>query len=417
MILIRSPPWLHREGDTPGAFFNAELFERLAPGLPPHLHSGCVKFQLTSLLLVLIAFAIPSFPVHTRTTQQKNKIALTAELEENKGSFRIFLTNNSEAEFHGRLVIGIGTDSEQPEIGQIPLDLPGLDSRLLQLAGASRAGSHYLLRIFDANNAPVFFRIAPIKTVSDDTPAQIVRLFPMNAQSLVEGNEIRPAEASRAAPTRNEKAAAPVAAITDVVIKTKLLAGESENDPFKVLFEISSPHPINDASLAIALGEFKDRRAVNLVSDQSIEIKLPDEVNSDRITYRLLARDGRELAKGEVKLENLMAEDYVNVSEIRTDKGDYAFGDIAKITVLLDGRSPHGYRLEVSARDANGAIVFSDQRQCKPDRHEATQEFMIVLPRTGEAPLMFEFKIYDGETGLLFDSGEREIPVTKGGKP
>ncbi len=376
-----------------------------------------MKLHFTSLLVILIAIAIPSFPVNAQATLQKNKFALTAELEENKGSFRIFLTNNSEAEFHGRLVIGIGTDAEQPEIGQIPLDLPGLDSRLLQLAGASRAGSHYLLRIFDAGNRPIFFRIAPIKTVSDATPAQIVRLFPMNAKSLVEGNEIRTAEAAPAAPAPNDPPAAPAAAITGIAIKTKLLAGESENDPFKVLFEISSPHPIKDGSLAIALGDFQDRRAVNLVNDQSIEIKLPDEVNSDRITYRLLASDGRELAKGEVKLENLLAEDYVNVSEIRTDKGDYVFGDTAKVTVLLEGRSPHGYRLEVNARDANGAVIFSDQRQCKPDKHEATQEFTLVLPRSGETPITFEFKIYDGETGLLFDSGEREIPVTKGGKP
>ncbi len=370
-----------------------------------------VSIRLLITLILLTIFADDSYLVRARTQipSARNKLALSGEIEDNNGKFRLYLTNDSDREFRGRVIIGLGSDAEQREIGQISLTLPPLEGRLLQFGTASRTGSHYSLRILEWNDAPVFFKIAPIKTVSDATPATEVALAPIS--KFPAAGSVAPAPDSAppsAAGTEDARATG-----SEVTIKTRLLGGDTDADPFKVSFEITPLRPIRDAQLAIVMGKHNDRRAVTASRPVTIEFKLPDSPDAERISYVLTAKDGREIARGEIKLDQLMAEDYVNVSDIRTDRPGYDFGATAKVTVVLEGKSPHGYRLEVQLRDSAGSVLFTDQRQSKADKHEATQEFTIILPRNGETPLTFEFKIYDGETGLLFDSGEREIPVNK----
>ncbi|MGH9838892.1 MAG: hypothetical protein ACREEM_08920 [Blastocatellia bacterium] len=366
--------------------------------------------RLFFLLILSTTFAVGSNLVRAQAQipSAGNKLTLSGEIEDNNGKFRLYLTNDSDREFRGRVIIGLGSGAEQQEIGQISLTLPPLEGRLLQFATASRTGSHYSLRMLDWNDAPVFFKIAPIKTASDATPATEVTLAPVSKLHAEGGGLL-----VDSTPSPTAGADKPRAAGAEVTIQTRLLGGDSEADPFRIAFEITPLRPINEARLSITMGKHNDHKAVTANRPITIEFKLPDTPDAEQISYVLVARDGREIARGEIKLDQLMAEDYVNVSDIRTDRPGYDFGATAKVTVVLEGKSPHGYRLEVLLRDSAGSVLFTDQRQSKADKHEATQEFTIVLPRNGETPLTFEFKIYDGETGLLFDSGEREIPVNK----
>ena len=386
-----------------------ESLRRLAHYLLPNLQYERVINRLIILSLLTIAFAMqPALAF----SQSKTKISLAGEIEENNGNFRLYLSNNSDREFHGRAVIGIGNDTDQKEIGQLSIKLPALEAQLLQFARATTSGSHYSLRIIDENNSPIFFNIAPIKTSTDSTPATVVTLSPIGTPAS-DGKVVAAAIPPDSPLSHTAKSGEGEVPGAEVTIKPRLVAGETETDSFKVLFELTALHPIREATMSITIGKHKDRKTVNINRDLAIDFKLPDDLDTERVGYLLTAKDGREIAKGEIQLDQLMAEDYVNVSDVRTDRPSYDYGETAKLTIVLDGKSPHGYRMEVSVHDSSGMVAFTDQRQCKRDKHDATQEFTIILPRSGDPPFTLEFKIYDAETGLLFDSGERDIPINK----
>ncbi len=371
-------------------------------------------------LLVLIAlaagwrsaFAQPSNlsqnPASNSDSIVRTRPSLSGGLENNNGQFRLNLTNNAPREFRGACVIGIGNESEQKEIGQLALALPPQEITLLQLSGVAASGNQFSIKIFDQTGALVFYKIAPIRTVSDSTPAIIVTLSPVSKQSNTMISSSKSSSSNTAAAT---SANAPPL-VAEVTVKGRLLAGQSENDPFVVAFEMAATRPIYDATLAITLGKFKDRKPVSIKRDLTVEFKLPDQLDGERISYELTGKDGRVIAKGELDLGQLMAEDFVTVSDIRTDRSSYEPGESVQVTVLLEGRSPNGYRLEIQVKDGQGNSFFHDQYQAAGDNQTNTQGFTLPLPREISSPVRLEFKIYDSETGLLFDSGEREIPVS-----
>jgi hypothetical protein len=155
----------------------------------------------------------------------------------------------------------------------------------------------------------------------------------------------------------------------------------------------------------------KDKKPLSINLQSHVEFKLPDQLETETISYLLTAKDGRVLAKGELDLQQLMADDFVTVNDIRTDRSTYDPGDTARVTALIEGKSRHGYRLEVSARDGQSQSVFRDQKVVGPDDNTSSLEFTVSLPSNATTPVIFEFKIFDSETGLLLDSGEREIPM------
>lgn len=339
--------------------------------------------------------------------------SLSAGIENNNGQFRLNLTNNSPREFSGAAIIGIGDASEQREIGQLALLLLPQENKLLQLSGVYASGNQFSLKVFDRNGALVFYKIAPIKNVSDTTPAVAVTLAPVS-NAKRKNATVSSSQSSQvsAAPVINSADAAP--AIAEVTIKGRLLAGQSENDQFVVAFEMTAPRPIRGATLSITLGKFKDRKPVNIqnsLQNLTIEFKLPDQFDGERIGYELVAQNGRVIAKGELALEQLMADDVVTVTDIRTDRASYEPGETIQVTVLLEGKSPNGYRFEAQARDGQSNVIFQDQFQSGANNQINTHNFTVTLPRELAAPVIFEFKIYDNQTGLLSDSGEREIPV------
>lgn len=369
--------------------------------------------QVYICLLVSIAFATGAQFAFAQSGPNQipnpGRPSLSGGIENNNGQLRLNLTNNSPREFRGTGVIGLGGDSEQKDIGQLALALPPGETTLLQLSGVSPSGNQFSLKIFDQSGVVAFYKIAPIKHVSDSTPAIAVTLSPVSKQRDITVSSSKPSSPNAAATVNPAAVAAP--AIAEVTIKGRLLAGQSETDPFVVAFEMTAARPIYDAALSITLGKFKDRKPVSLNRNLTVEFKLPEEFDSERIGYELTAQNGRVIAKGELDLDQLMAEDFVTVADIRTDKSSYEPGESVQVTVLLEGQSPNGYRLEILVKDGQGNSVFRDQYQTNGDNQPNTQGFTVSLPREISSPVMLEFKIYDHETGRLFDSGEREIPI------
>ncbi|MBS1789924.1 MAG: hypothetical protein JST85_19530 [Acidobacteria bacterium] len=198
---------------------------------------------------------------------------------------------------------------------------------------------------------------------------------------------------------------------TQVQVKTRLLASEDGGDSFTLFFELRAQKPVNTAILAISADKLKDQKQISINLQSNVEFKLPDSLQTDKVNYILNDKDGRVLAKGELNLQKLMDDDFVSASDIRTDRTSYQSGEAVRMTVMLEGKSQSGYRVEISVRDGQSQVIFRDQKIVGKDESFNSLDFSFTLPNSVASPVAFEFRIFDAETGLLFDSGEREVPI------
>lgn len=317
--------------------------------------------------------------------------ALVGGLENAGGQLRINLTNtDSTRAFRGTAQVSLGNSSQQAAAAQLALALAPQETRLFPLSALAVSGDQYTLMIFDQAGALVFSKTAPVKRLLEGAPA---------ASS--------PAVAGAAPPTDT----APLSSESEVKVEPRLAGGERENDPFVLAFEVSSPKPITNASFNVSAKGFEQRQPVTVRGRANVEFKLPDELDDRKISFTLTEAGGRVLARGEADLDQLMLDDHVSVGEVKLDRPAYAPGESAHLVLSLQGQAQHGYRLEVTAKDGRGNIVFRDTRRGKNENGSSFQEYALPLPREAVGPVIFEFKVYHAETGMLFDSGEREIPL------
>ncbi len=289
------------------------------------------------------------------------------------------------------------------------LTLPPQETILLQLSNVTPSGEQYTLAIYDQKGARRFFRIAPLRQVSDPTPAVIVAVTPIQPQQKKASTTFNTSNTlSPQAAINNTEEFVPS---SQVQVQARLLADENATDSFILSLELRTARPINNATIAIAAGKVKANKVVSIYSQAHIEFKLPEQLETEQISYTLTGKDGRVLAKGELDLQQLMSDGAVVVNDIRTDRSAYEPGESARITVMFEGKSRHGHRLEVSAKDGQNQAIFRDQKTIGADDKADSLEFTVSIPANAQVPILFEFKIYDAETGLLFDSGEREIPM------
>jgi hypothetical protein len=387
------------------------------------------RIPISFLLLIAFVRGLSPAPVETpriysdsaQSPSQKNsnpvpgaRAQIAGGIENNNGQLRLNLTNNSTREFRGEGIIAIGDDLEKREIGQITLSIAPQETKLFQINGGYEPGPQFSLRIFDQSGALAYYKIGPIKSVSDSTPALVVTLRPVSS-SKKPGARLPTAAPSTLGAQPPPRAEEPPV-VAEVTITGRLLADRTKPGRLLIAIEMSAPRPINGATLAIsagAMGKFKDRKPVDLRQTQTVEFKLPDPFDAERIGYELTAKTGRVIAKGELDVGRLMAEDSVTVTGVRLDKTSYEPGDSVQVTVLLGGKSPNGFRLEAQVLDGQGGVIFQDRRQGGANDPANAQSFTLTLPRELGASVNFGFNVYDGETGLLFDSGEREIPIKK----
>lgn len=370
--------------------------------------------QIRNLILLLCALAVGFQSVFSKPFAApifQNSL-LAGWVENNDGKLRLILTNNSPQQFRGTCRISLGSDNDQKEIGQVILTIPPQETILLQLNNVVPAGQQYTLAIYDQKGARRFFKIAPLRQISDPTPAQSIAVAPIPQSKPAQTKPVillQPAgnSSSNAASETDEI----IRLTSQVQVQARLLASEDSSAFFILSLDLRTQRPIKDAKIAIVAGKIKTNKLISVYSQAQVEFKLPEQLEAEQISYTMTAKDGRVLAKGELDLQQLMTDGVVIAKDIRTDRSSYTPGDNARLTLLLEGKSLNGYRLEVSAKDSQGQTIFHDQKAIAADDKADSQEFTILIPTNASAPISFEFKIFDSESGLLFDSGEREIPM------
>ncbi len=329
--------------------------------------------------------------------------SLTANLESSGTQYQLTLDNHSDREFRGSARLSLGKDGNLSAAGQMTIVLPPNDTKALLLKAVQASGDQYLLQIFDQKGALVFYKVAPVRPVTGATFN--------SAESVALTSGPLTTAPTAPAPAAVQPAITKEPLPPEVQIKTRLVAGAQDNDPFVIAFDLAANKAIFDANFDINIGKTKQHKPVNLNKHAVVEFKLPEYLESNQITYKLTRKDGSLIAEGATDLDKLFADDHVTVSDIRTDRVAYSPGETARITVALEGSSPHGFKLEIIARDFAGKTFFTDTAHGGPGEEIKEKEFTLLLPGDVKGPVIFEFKVSDGETNLLFDSGEREIAV------
>lgn len=269
------------------------------------------------------------------------------------------------------------------------------------------------MTIFDQKGFRRFLKIAPLRRISDSTPGIAIVLTPIQQRPKTNSILGNPPPLS----PQNNKTEDFAREAPQVQVQARLLANEESNDSFLLLLELRAQLPVKGATISITAGKVKDKKPVSINPQARIEFKLPEQLEAEQISYVLTTKDGRVLAKGDLNLQELMADDLVTINDIRTDRASYDPGETARLTTLIEGKSKQGYRLEVSARDGQGQSIFRDQKVIGAEDNVSSLEFSVALPENVAAPVVFEFRVFNAETGLMLDSGEREIPINSAKPP
>lgn len=194
-------------------------------------------------------------------------------------------------------------------------------------------------------------------------------------------------------------------------------AGEVEepisDEPTSIalVFDITAPSPIINGSLSVSANSFNKRQAINVKGAGSAQFELPDDFNGSKINYTLTDASGKTLIAGEFDFEALRMEDSVRVSEVKFDRESYSPGQSARIVMTLEGRSPYGYLLEVTAKDENGSTLINESRKGIYSKGKSIQEFQFEIPTEATGAIGVEFKAYGVLIKKLFDSGTRDVII------
>jgi hypothetical protein len=194
-------------------------------------------------------------------------------------------------------------------------------------------------------------------------------------------------------------------------------AGEVEepisDEPTSIalVFDITAPSPIINGSLSVSANGFNSRQAINIQGAGHAQFELPDDFNGSKINYTLTDASGKTLIAGEFDFEALRMEDSVRVSEVKFDRESYSPGQSARIVMTLEGRSPYGYLLEVTAKDENGSTLINESRKGIYSKGKSIQEFQFEIPTEANGAIGVEFKAYGVLIKKLFDSGTRDVII------
>jgi hypothetical protein len=187
----------------------------------------------------------------------------------------------------------------------------------------------------------------------------------------------------------------------------------SDEPPSMVLaFDITSPSPIINASLSVRMKGFNARQAITIKGAGSAEFDLPEDLEDPKINYTLTDAFGKTLIAGEFDFEALRMEDSVRVSDVKFDRESYAPGQSARVVMTLEGRSQHGYLLEVTAKDENGSILLNESRKGIYSNGKSIQEYQFVIPSETQGGIAVEFKAFGSLTKKLFETGTRDLIIS-----
>ncbi len=322
---------------------------------------------------------------------------LSGEIETANGQYRISLANSEENRVvRGYAVIQLGSSEQLTEAIKLRFTLAPQEGMLFPLWPLAASGDVYALMVYDLRGMMIFQKIAPVKRGNNANWAVAPPMNAIISQRFV-------------ATTASHEA--------EVKVQARLTGGESESDPFMLSLELSALRPIPGAGVTLTGKGINQRKVADLKGTTLVQFKLPDDLPEQKLSYLVTDAAGRMLAHGEADLHTLLADDYVSVGEVRPDKQAYAPGETAKLTVNLQGNAPHGFRLEVVAKDSQGTIFFRDMHKSEAGGQGASIDFNVTIPKDATGPLFFEYKVFDAQSGKLFDSGDTQLALNGKGQP
>lgn len=331
--------------------------------------------------------AIPAKPVHLEDIQ----IAppnLFGEVIRVSGEFRLRIENNDDQRsFQGLATIGFGNAIEQVETVKVKLSLAPQESALHLLYSMPAIGEQYSLVVTDEHGRIVLHKIAPVKSITDPSLAAP----PPQALSTVN--------------VKSESGAF-------LKVRPRLAGGTGENDPYLLAFELSSATPINNAHMRITAKGLNDAKPLSFTGATNVEFKLPDDLEVQKIGYTVIGSKGETLASGEADIVQLMNADDVTIGNVKLDKETFKPGETAKITVEYIGNTTNGIRVEITAKDITGKVVYRDLRKEKREAGLPTHEFTISIPRDTKDAISVEIKIFDAEANTVLDTSSKDIIIS-----
>src|SRR5262245_10833873 len=428
---------------------------------------------MNRFLYLLMALAAGALTVWSQTAADHKRPVVDGSVESVGGRLQVSLTNTDSArELRGVAQVSIDAPDGQSEVVKFEFTLAPQESRLFPIDSQGAAGAHCTLSIHERTGTLILLKNAPINRGAEAEPAAApppapaphVSKTPTAAKGLTvkarlaagrprpsSGAGIKtPAEqlshpqeketnivvvpaAPNAAPEQpSEQQAEAIkkpsaissrrgtsAAVQPFAVERptskpagKVEAPISEEPPSMVLaFDITSPSPIINASLSVSAKGFNGRQVVTIRGAGSAEFELPDEFNEPKINYTLTDASGKTLIAGEFDFEALKMEDSVRVTEVKFDRESYGPGQSAHLVMTLEGRSPTGYLLEVTAKDENGSLLLNDSRKGNFSKGKSFQEFQVEIPAEAHGAIGVEFKAFGKLTKKLFDSGTRDLII------
>jgi hypothetical protein len=428
---------------------------------------------MNRFLYLLMALAAGALTVWAQTAADHKRPVVDGSVESVGGRLRVSLTNTDSArEFRGAAQVSIDAPDRQSEVTKFEFTLAPQESRLFPIDFQGAAGAHYTLSIHERAGTLILLKNAPINRSAEAEPAAAPPPAPAPPASTPktaakgltvkarlaagrprpsQGAEIQTPAERPSHPQENEPnlvvvPSAPNAApeqpseqqaeaIKKPSVKSARRGKSAEVKPLAVerptskpagkveapisdgptsmvlAFDITAPSPIINASLSVSAKGFNGRQVITIHGAGSAEFELPDEFNEPKINYTLTDSSGKTLIAGEFDFEALKMEDSVRVSEVKFDRESYGPGQSAHLVMALEGRSPTGYLLEVTAKDENGSLLLNDSRKGNFSKGKSFQEFQVEIPAEAHGAIGVEFKAFGILTKKLFDSGTRDLII------
>src|SRR5215510_13428398 len=427
---------------------------------------------MNRFLYLLMALAAGALTVWAQTAADHKRPVVDGSVESVGGRLRVSLTNTDSArEFRGAAQVSIDVPGRPSEVANFEFTLAPQESRLFPIDSQGGAGAYYTLSIHERAGTLILLKNAPINRGEAEPPAApppapappVSKAQPAAKGLTVKtrlaarkprpssGAEIKTPADELSHPQENETnlvvvPSAPNAApeqpseqqaeaIKKPSVKPARRGKSAEVKPLAVerptskpagkveapisdgptsmvlAFDITAPSPIINASLSVSAKGFNGRQVITIHGAGSAEFELPDEFNEPKINYTLTDASGKTLIAGEFDFEALKMEDSVRVTEVKFDRESYGPGQSAHLVMTLEGRSPTGYLLEVTAKDENGSLLLNESRKGNFSKGKSFQEFQIEIPAEAHGGIAVEFKASGNLTKKLFDSGTRDLII------
>jgi hypothetical protein len=326
----------------------------------------------------------------------KRSPEIVGEVERSGAQIQLVLTNPSDTNaFQGDAKINVGLSADADV--RLTITLGPKETRRFPISASKtseKSVAEYSLSVYNQTGALVLFKIAPIKTTLESERETASKQAPGSKKG---SEELRVnARLTRGLASRDAE-----------------LPTTDQAEPFLLTIEIESDTPVKNAAFTISAKDFQRRQTITIEGRAALEFKLPDTLSKRKLNYTLTSATGQTLASGEVDLDQLTASDAVSVGALTFDRPAYTRGESARVVFELQGDAPHGYRMNLTVKDGGGNLLVKDERRGSSKQGKSRQEFSIEIPRSAPGPIIFEYQVFGGQTGALFDSGTREIVLNE----